>query len=511
MSEAGLSDALRDPELMAAANDRAQELLEELKSEVKVETKDIGTLRKELTITVPGDIIAKHVDHNYDELANDAVVPGFRKGRAPRRLIEKRFGHDVRQSLKTTIIGQSFYAAADKAEIEPLGDPLFNVTNKEGHPNVVDFEEALTLLELPAEGDFNYSCELEIKPTFELPELKGIEVKTPQFEITDEQVDEQLERHRKIRGHYEPVTDGAAEPDDLIVADVTLKAGDQTVKTEENVQLGIRPTRLDGIALTELGEQLAGVKPGDTRTVTAKIPDDYERPDLRRQEAVFEFQVHELKRQVPAPVEELVQQSGAEDEAQLRQFIRDDLEAEKEQYTRRAQHAQLTDYLLENTPMDLPEDLSARQTDRAVLRRVIDLRQQGIPESDVEAKIDELRTSAAEDVTRDLKLGFILEKVAEELGVTVTDEEINTQIALIARRYDRRFDRVRDELQSQGLLSQLGEQIKHDKCLQQLLGEAKIVEVTPASAEAEAEAETPADEAAPTKKSTQKKQADESK
>lgn len=508
MSEAGLSDALRDPELTAAANDRAQELLEELKSEVQVETKDIGTLRKELIIKVPGEVIAKHVDHNYDELANDAVVPGFRKGRAPRRLIEKRFGHDVRQSLKTTIIGQSFYAAADKAEIEPLGDPLFHVTGKEGHPNLVDFEEALTRLELPAEGDFTYSCELEIKPTFELPELKGIEVKTPQFEINDEQVDEQLERQRKIRGHYEPVTAGAAEPDDLIVADVTLKVGEETVKTEENVQLGVRPTRLDGIALTELGDQLKGVKPGDTRTVTAKVPDDYERPDLRRQDAEFEFQVHELKRQVPAPLEELIQQSGAEDEAQLRQFIREDLEAEKEQYTRRAQHAQLTDYLLEKTPMDLPEDLSARQTDRAVLRRVIELRQQGVPESDVEAKIDELRTSAAEDVARDLKLGFILEKVAEELGVTVTDEEINTQIAMIARRYDRRFDRVRDELQSQGLLSQLGEQIKHDKCLQQLLADAQVVEVTPETAEAEAD--EPAAKKKTTKKKSTKKKADES-
>jgi trigger factor len=485
MADPVLSGALNDPDMLAAADSRANELLEELKTSIKAEVGEIGTLRRELKITVPGKVIADHVAHNYDELAQDAVIPGFRKGRAPRRLIEKRFSHDVRQSLKTTIIGQSYYAAIEKEELSVLGEPLFRIPSGDNE-KLVDFGEALAAFTLPEEGDFEYACELEIKPPFELPELKGIEVKTPKFEITDEQVNEALERQQKMRGRFEPV-DGAAEADDMVVADVTLKSGDAEVKTEENVQVGVRPTRLDGIAVTNLGEVLTGVKAGESRSADVKIPDDYERPDLRGQDGQFVFAVHEIKRQTPAPIEQLVEQVGAESEAQLREFIKQDLEQEREHWTLRAKQAQVTDYLLDKTPMDLPEQLSARQTDRAVVRRVIDLRQQGMPESDIEAKIDELRTSAAEQVQRDLKLGFILDDVAEQLGVQVTDEEVNTQIAMMAQRYNRRFDRVRDELQSQGLLAQLAEQIKHDKCINQLLADANLVEVTPEEAAKEEE------------------------
>ena len=173
---------------------------------------------------------------------------------------------------------------------------------------------------------------------------------------------------------------------------------------------------------------------------------------------------------------------------------REDMEAELDEMIHRAGREQVYDYLLENTKLDVPSGLSARQTDRAVVRRVIELQQQGLPESEIDARIDELRTSTQEDVGRDLKLGFILDKVAKQLDVDVADEEVNTEIARIARRYNRRFDRVRDDLQAQGLLTQLAEQIRHDKCLQQILAKAEMVEVT----------EEPASKNAPAKKAAAK-------
>ena len=110
---------------------------------------------------------------------------------------------------------------------------------------------------------------------------------------------------------------------------------------------------------------------------------------------------------------------------------------------------------------------------------MIELQQQGIPWSDLEAKIDELRASATTDVARDLKLEFILAKVAGELEVGVTDEEVNTEIARLARTYNRRFDKVRDDLQQRGLLPQLAEQIRQDKCVALLLKDAQFVDVKP--------------------------------
>jgi trigger factor len=476
MDLAGISGAGTDAEFRDRAEKEAERLAEEIKKEVQTRVEEIGTLRKRLSVTLPAKVIDEHLKHNFDELRQDAIVPGFRKGRAPLQLIQKRFGPEVRNSLKTSILAQSLLAAMEKEKLEVLGDPLFEVQT-DRVVKLVNLDEALSHIELPESHDLSYVCEVEVKPTFELPPLEGIEIRTPAITLTDADVDEYILRQRKIRGRYEPLLDQpAAEPDDLLVADVTLRVGPDTVKTEDNVQLGVRPTRLDGIPLPKLGEVLRGARPGDRRTCECQIPDDYERPDLRGQVGEFEFHIHEVKRLVPMPLDAFVSQVGADSVEQLREFVREEREAERDRMVERAKRGQVIEYLLKNTALDLPATLSNRQTDRAVIRRVIDLQQQGVPDSEIEAHIDELRVSAREQAARDLRVEFILDKVAEKLGVEVTDEEVNSEIARIARLYHRRFDRVRDDLHKRGLLSQLAEQIRQDKCVSLLLEAARFVQ-----------------------------------
>ena len=479
MTIPGIADGMTDPELLDRADDEADKLLEELKEKVKVEVEDAGTLRKKLSITVPAEVIESQLDRNFNELRSDAMVPGFRKGRAPIRLVQKRFGADVRESLTTTILGQSFFAATENHKFDVLGDPMFNiVTATDEGEKLMELDEALQHYILPESGDFSYTCEVEIKPTFDLPELKGIEVKAPKIKIAAKDVDEHLLRQRKIRGRFEPVADGAAEADDMIIAKSKLTVDGTLVKEEDNVDIGVRASRLDGIQLENLGKVLTGAKTGETRETECEIPEDYERTDLRGKPGKFEFEIHEIKRLKPISMKQLVEQSGAESEKELKQFVRDDMEAERDLLVERAKKEQVLEYLLEKIPLELPDNLSARQTDRAVLRKVIDLQQRGVPQSDVESQIDELRTSAKEEVARNLKLDFIMEKVAEQLEVMVTDEEINSEIARMARMYNQRFDRVRDNLHSRGLLNQLAEQIRQDKCVEMLLGGAEIKEVS---------------------------------
>jgi len=474
-----------DREALQKAEQESERLHEELKKEIKSEARDIGLLRKELRITVPAKIITDHMDHNYAELMHDAFVPGFRKGRAPRRLIEKRFGAEVRQSLTSSVVAQSFFAAVENQSLDVLGDPLFSIPVDSG-TKLMDIDEALQHLKLPEAGDFSYVCELELKPKFELPELKGIPIKTPQVEVTDAMVDEQVLQRRKIRGRVEPVSAGTAEKDDMVIADVTLTVDGQEVKREENVTIGVRPARLEGIALHTLDQVLTGVAPGETRTAECTIPDDFERSDLRGKPGQFTFKVHELKRLVPEALPEFLKAWGFDDEAEARRSFRQELETEHEQLVERAKKAQVEQYLLERTTLDLPQDFSTRQTERAVLRRVVELQQRGMPMTDIEANIDELRTSAKGQVANGLKLGFIFEKVAEQLEVNVTDEEVNTEIARIARLYNRRFDRIRDELQARGSLDQLVEQIRQNKCVDQLLAQATLEDASAEPAKAKA-------------------------
>ncbi len=472
----GIPGALEDNVVREKAEAEAERLLEDLKKEVKAEIRDIGTLRKELQITVPEKVIADHLTHNYDELMHDAIVPGFRKGRAPRALIEKRYGADVRESLTTSIVGQSYFAVTENHKLDVLGDPLFRIES-DGGVKLVSFDEALQHLKLPPSGSLVYTCEVELRPEFTLPELKGIEVKTPEIEITSEMLERELLNQRRLRGRYEPQPEGTAERDDMLVADVTLRVGEQVVKTEENVQCGVRPAAIDGVPVPKLDEALIGARAGETREVECTIPDDYERADLRGQAGRFQFKIHELKRLVPMTLAEFLERSGFADEGEARDFLRIRMENERDQMIEAARRAQVSDYLLQQTPVELPEKLSGRQVERAVARRMVELLQGGMPPADVEARADQLRASAREEVTRDLKLSFILDKIAEQLEIQVTDEEVNTAIAALARRQNRRFDRVRDELQRDDLLGQLADGIRHDKTIERLLADANTVAV----------------------------------
>ncbi len=232
MDRPGAAPGAMDTEAWDKVQEESERLLEDLKKEVKTELKDAGVLRKELRVTIPAKIIADHMEHNYEELMHDAFVPGFRKGHAPRRLIEKRYGHEVRESLTSSIIGQSYFAALENEKLDVLGEPLFRVTEDEG-VRLVDIDEALQHLKLPEAGDFSYACEIELKPKFELPELKGIKVRAPDIEITDAMIDEQMLHRRKIRGRYEPVSE-PAEKNDQVVADVVLSTEGQELKHEDN-------------------------------------------------------------------------------------------------------------------------------------------------------------------------------------------------------------------------------------------------------------------------------------
>lgn len=472
MSISPSDQGLDSPQMMRRAEQRQAELTKKLKETVKAEVKDVGALRKDMQVTVPAEVISGHFDLNFDEIRQESVLPGFRKGRAPKHLIHKRFAAEVRDSLRTTIIGQSFYAAAENKELKVLGEPLFSIST-DGGVKLMDFEQALAHLKLPESGDLVYTCEIEVKPTFELPELKGIEVKAPKIEVADKDVEEFLTKQQRNRGKFEPVQ-GAAELGDTLVADVKLMSDGTEVKKEDNVQLGVRPTRLDGIQLLKLDEQLKGIQTGETRTVPCEIPDDYERADLRGKTGEFQINVHEIKRLVPATVPDMIQYFGASDEQNLRQMVREELEVQRDRMIENAKKEQVLVYLLNKTTFDLPEKLSARQTDRAVMRRVIELSQSGTPEADIEARIDELRTGAKAQVARDLKLEFIMEKVAEKLEVTIGEDEVNTELARIARVYGQRFDKVRDDMHRRGLLPQLAEQVRQDKCVNMLLQDAKV-------------------------------------
>ncbi len=464
------------------ASDEEPSLEKKLKAAIDVQTEDIGPLRKKLTLTVPRDLIGERLDNQYGELRRDAMVPGFRKGRAPRRLLEKRFGHEVSETLVQQLVGAGYLAAIDKTELKVVADPLIWVKDKEGDgESLVEVQEAIERIELP-EGDapLTFSAEIEVRPEFEMPELKGIPLVKPVVTITDADVQTHLDRLRGVRGEYENLPEGPAEKDDVVIADVKMTCGEAVVKEQESVRLAARPQTLEGISFDNLGDVLQGAKPGETRTLSGQVPEDYDKTEFRGKPADFEIKVREVRRlRLPEVDEAFIKQFGFDSEKELREWLRADLESRVGEQIRRGLAGQARRYLLDNATFELPERLSQRQANRVIIRRMIELYRQGVPRAEVEKHMDELKTGAQEESIRDLKLTFIMEKLAEDREVEVTEGEINSQIAVIAQQQGRRFDRVRDELMRDGGLQNLYFQLRDEKLVQQLVEAAEITEKAP--------------------------------
>ena len=464
-------------------------LMAKLKEAVQVEKEEIGALRLKLTVTVPRETIEERMGEQFAELKREALVPGFRKGRAPMRLVEKRFGADVGEDIKSQVIGRGYLAAVEKEELNVLGDPLFWVkveeervgedrkTEKVEVEKLLPLDKALDHLKLPKEEAVSFACEIELKPEFELPELSKIPVKRPAVTIDDDDVDAEVRRMQMMRGTLAPVEEGTVEEDDVLYGDMKLTVEGEPLASEENFELPARDTRIQGIPLAGFGEAVVGKAAADTVTLEVTVPEDHENIDARGKTATLEFKINEIKRlELPPVDEEFVSNLGFDTEDELRNTIRSSLETRLDGIIRRGMHDQIGEYLLDKTELEIPSGLSQRQTERSVARRMIEMLQAGVPEAEVEKSVDEMRARAQDQTVRDLKLFFILEKIAEQREITVPEERINTAIAEIARRSNKRFDRVRDELSKGEGLFTLYLQLRDEQVLAALLDEAEITE-----------------------------------
>jgi len=438
-----------------------------------VAVEDAGTLKKKVTVTVPRERITAKFDEMYGELGHSAQIPGFRIGHAPRRLVEKRFGREVGKDVRNGIIGESIGQAMKQAELSTLGEP----------------EMDLEAIELPDNGDLAYSFEVEVAPEFDLPETKGIPVDKPALEVTDEQIDEHVERFRMSRAKFEP-TDNPAAVGDLVSVDVVLTAeGCDDVKRED-LSLRVGPGQIEGLAIVELGDALVGKAAGETAAVKATAATVHPHEPWRDKEVTATLTIKQVTARIlPELNDEFAEQVGFDSLDDLRKFISAQLAGNLAAETQRAMRNQICQHLLDAVQFDLPEGVVARHTQRALQRRYVDLLQRGIPREQIDENLTELQADAATQATTELKLTFILGKVADAAEVEVSEDEINSHIARMAAQYNRRPERLRQELTQDGTIEQVAIAIREQKALDKLLEDAVVTEVSAEELAAKADAQ----------------------
>ena len=431
--------------------------------EYPVTIEDAGPGAKKVSIEIPRDRIEKVMEQQFKELRQQAAIPGFRPGHAPQKLIEKRFQTDVKDQVRRQLISESYEQAVEKNKLQVIGEPEFDDPEK---------------IQLPEEGSLTYSFQVEVQPDFTLPDMGGLKIRKPRINISDDNVDQAMNNLREQQGALVPVEDRGVESKDYLTADVHVKVDGNVIAHQHDAQVVARPGRVAGVQVDDLDKQLEGLKIGETRTIKVTAPDTHPNEAMRGKEAEVEISLKDIKRLELAEVTpEFLAELGFENENDLRQALREQMDEKIRYDVQQAMREQVNKFLLDSVQIELPNKLSDRQADRVVNRRAMDLMMRGMPREQVEANVERLRHGAKDEGIRELKLFFILQKIANDQNVDVDEAELNGRIAMLAAQRGRRPEKVKQEMAKDGSLANLYVQLREQKAIDRILENAQVEEV----------------------------------
>ncbi len=436
------------------------------KSNVVIE--DIGPCRKKLTITVPAEAISEQIGTSFDTLAHGAELPGFRKGRAPRRLLEKRFGESVMTEARGQLVSSAYSQAVQDNSLTVIGDP-------EGGDDVND-------VDLSKGEAFTFAVEVDIAPEFDLPDLEGIKILKPLFEVEDKHVDEQIEKFKINEGSLEE--HDKAEAGDYCIGHgkITNADGKEPVDIESAViqipDKGVAEGSVLGVKIDDFSKQVGKPKPGDSLTIKAKGPDNHDNEDIRGQDLTITFEVAQVQRILPATTEQLLTKFGMSDEQQFREAVTLRLNQRVLTQQQAALRSQVVKHLLENIDFELPERITAQQAAQNIERQRAEMRYRGADEDEIEKHLVDIRAQSDEAAQRDLKVYFILSAIAQKLEVQINEQDVGARIYQMASERGMRPDAFRDELLKSNGMQIVAQQVREHKAIDQLVEKADLEEVS---------------------------------
>ena len=437
-----------------------------------VTVEDAGPSLKKLSIEVPAEVVSERLDSSIDTVMVEAELPGFRKGRAPRRLVEKKFGTLIQREARQQLIASAYSEAIEKHNLKVIGEPQ---------------ADELDSIELTPGSALSFTVEVEVQPEFELPELEGIKVLKPAAEVTDEQVEGEINKICINEGDLEERD--APEAGDYITGNGKMTGpgenGDEQVFYDIPGAVVRVPLAEDngkgmalGVMVDDFEKQLGLPKPGETATIKTKGPEQHEREELRGKDLTITFEVTRVDRIIPAQLADVVARTGFESEDQLKEAVKTRLNQRALISQATAMRQQVAKHLADQVTFDLPERITAKQAERLLERRRVELMYRGVDPTEIETHMAELRASSASAAQNELKLFFILNEAAEKLEVSVEEAEINGRIAQLAAEQGQRPEQLRQELVQTRRITQVFQQIREHKTVDAILAKAEIEDVS---------------------------------
>jgi trigger factor len=422
-------------------------------------TQETSILQK-VEVEVAASRVDEAFEKAYKDLAKTSQLKGFRRGKAPRSVLTRIYGPQVAEQLEQTLIQETIADAMETAEVEAVAPPA--VDSSPPTPGAA----------------FTYIAHVEVRPAIELPELDGLPGKRPAAEVTEEEIDRELENLRERNAPVVEEPEGTrAENGHILSVDFVGKVGGEVFEggTGRDVEIELGAGRF----IPGFEEQLVGARADDDVEVDITFPAEYQVEELAGKEAHFAVHVAEVKkRQLPELDDEFAKDLGDfETLTGLRERITNDLTEAKERDAKNGLYRSLLDELVERTEFDVPHGM----IDRQLQRRLDNMHRQMHGQMDhdtLHEELDRMRDQWRPIAEREVREQLLIEAVAKQRDISASEEEISERIERIAQEQGVDGETLQKAL-GDGAAESLAEgQVRDEKALDFLVAVAKVEEIS---------------------------------
>jgi trigger factor len=422
-----------------------------------------ASCRRELELEIPAEEVTKASEKVAKEFAKMARVPGFRPGKAPISLIKRRFAEDIKSEVLQNLVPETVEKAVAEQKLSPVSQPQVDKLEfKEGEP-------------------VKFRASFDVLPEFTLANYKNLEIEMPEMNLTDEDVNKALAEMQQRAAAFTPVEGRPVQNDDFVQVKLngTPEGGGEPLQAESVLcHVGAEET------MEPFNENLRGTNVGDHKDFDVNYPADY--PDPKLAGKLFHYSVDVLgikTKQLPELNDEFAKDvSDATSLDELKTKIRESLEHERDHRQKDLQREKVIGELVKLHDFPVPESLVEHQMDVRLERVVRSLAQQGVDPRAVNVDWVSLRRRQEERAKEDVKAELVIDRIATEEKIEVTDEELDHEIEHMAGHSGESGEAFRARLTKQGALDRMKAKLRSDKTIEWLAQNASVKTVAAASA-----------------------------
>jgi trigger factor len=411
--------------------------------------------KHEIEVSIPAGAVEQETGKVAEQFQKRVQLKGFRVGKVPLSLIRKTYAADIRQKVLEILVPRFFDEKAKDENLRVVGTP--NVTDVHTHPS--------------PEGDaVHFKAEFEVFPEFELTDYVGVQIPYTEPTVSDEDVDARIAEILDQKATYVNEEPRAIVEGDYAVVSLESVAGaPEPIKSDEVQVLIGGPETMPGFT-----ENLTGAMPGDEKQFDVTYPEDYGRDALAGQTVTFQVKVKGLRRkELPELNDEFAQDLGdfrTVDE--LKAAVRKSIFGQRQTDAERAAKDRVVEKLVDLNQFPVPEAFVDRQIENRVNERLQALEQQGVDTKSFNLDWAKVKEAQREDAVREVRASLILGRVAEKEAIGVTNDEVDREVNVIARKEQEAVASVRKKLAANGTLDRIASHIQTQKTLNFLFDKA---------------------------------------